>query len=406
MRGQGVKGKNDTYPSPLIPRPLHAPRPLRSRGVVLACITTATFTDLVAYSVGVPVLPDFATRFNAGPTTIGLLFASFGVSLLTLSVPMGARSDRLGRKRPMIAALLLLALSTAAFAYAQSLAMLFVARMAQGAADALTWIVGLAMIADLYGPEERGRAMGLAMAGSTVGIIVGPVVGGWLYEVGGIRLPFLAVAALAGIDMIVFALVAPNTTGSGTATPLREILQHRAIAITLLVVVAAAATIAMLEPVMPLVFRSRFGLGPAAIGTVFGVAGASSSIMHPICGRLSDRWGGRRLMMMGLLGSALALPLLNLATSFTTAVLTIVPVWVCFSLVGTPSLTYVADAASAAGVKSFGVVYGVYNVAWAVGLMAGPALGGFLLERIGFGSLTIGWSLLLLVTSLILARLH
>ena len=49
-----------------------------SRGVVLACITTATFTDLVAYSVAVPVLPDFATRFNAGATA--LLSVVFGIS--------------------------------------------------------------------------------------------------------------------------------------------------------------------------------------------------------------------------------------------------------------------------------------------------------------------------------------
>ena len=87
--------------------------------MVLACITTATFTDLVAYSVAVPVLPDLATRFDASPTMIGLLFASFGVSLLTLSVPMGAISDRIGRKGPMIAGLALLATSTLAFAYSQ-----------------------------------------------------------------------------------------------------------------------------------------------------------------------------------------------------------------------------------------------------------------------------------------------
>jgi multidrug resistance protein len=373
---------------------------------VLICITTATFTDLVAYSVCVPVLPDFAARFNAGPTTIGLLFASFGVSLLTLSIPMGAVADRLGRKRPMIGALLLLALSTVAFAYATSLPALFAARLLQGAADAMTWIVGFAMIADLYGPEERGRAMGLAMAGSTAGIIIGPVLGGWLYEIGGMRLPFLSVAALAVADMAVFALVAPDTKGAGTPTPLREILRHRAIAITLLVVVAAAATIAMLEPVMPLVFRSRFGLGPAGAGTLFGIAAACTSVMHPVYGRMSDRWGGRRLMIVGLVGSALAMPLLNLGTSFTTAALTLVPMWVIFSMVVTPSLAYVAAAASAAGVESYGVVYGVYNVAWAIGLMAGPAAGGFLLERIGFGPLTAGWSVLLLLTGLALARLR
>ena len=381
-------------------------RPAQQRGVVLACITTATFTDLVAYSVGVPVLPDFATRFNAGPTTIGLLFASFGVSLLTLSVPMGAFSDRLGRKQPMIGALLLLSLSTVAFAYASSLPMLFIARILQGAADAMTWIVGFAMIADLYNPDERGRAMGLAMAGSTAGIIIGPVLGGWLYQIGGIRLPFLVVAALAVLDMIVFAVVARDSRGPGSATPLAEVVKHREIVMTLLVVVAGAATISMLEPVMPLVFRSRFGMGPAAIGTLFGIAAACTSVMHPVYGRLSDRWGGRRLMLIGLIGSACAMPVLNLAHDFRSAVLTLVPMWVIFSMVVTPSLTYVAEAASDAGVESFGVVYGVYNVAWAVGLIAGPAIGGFLLERLGFGPLTAWWSLFLFATSLVLARLR
>ncbi|MCM3880038.1 MAG: hypothetical protein ND807_08020, partial [Vicinamibacterales bacterium] len=83
-----------------------------------------------------------------------------------------------------------------------------------------------------------------------------------------------------------------------------------------------------------------------------------------------------------------------------------VPMWVIFSMVVTPSLAYVAAAASEAGVESYGVVYGVYNVAWAIGLMAGPAAGGFLLERIGFGPLTVGWSALLLLTGLALARLR
>lgn len=270
----------------------------------------------MAYSVSVPILPDLATRFNASPTMIGLLFASFGVTLLTLSVPMGALSDRIGRKGPMMVGLALLAISTIAFAYAESLAMLFAARLVQGAADGMTWIVGFAMIADLYGPEERGRAMGLAMAGSTLGIIIGPVLGGWLYQLGGIRLPFLIVAAMAVIDLIVFAVVAPRTKGSGASAPLRRVLTHRPVAITALVVIAGGGTIAMLEPVIPLVMRARLGLGPAAIGTLFGIAAVASTMMHPIYGRLSDRYGGRRLMMIGLIGSAFVLPLLNFATDF------------------------------------------------------------------------------------------
>ncbi len=378
----------------------------KSRGLVLACITTATFTDLVAYSVSVPILPDLATRFNAGPTMIGLLFASFGVTLLTLSVPMGAISDRIGRKGPMIFGLALLAISTLAFAYAESLPMLFAARLVQGAADGMTWIVGFAMIADLYGPEERGRAMGLVMAGSSLGIIIGPVLGGWLYQIGGIRLPFLIVAAMAVVDLIVFAVVAPRTKGSGASAPMRRVLTHRPVAITALVVIAGGGTIAMLEPVIPLVMRIRLGLGPAAIGTLFGIAAVASTTMHPIYGRLSDRWGARRLMMIGMIASALVLPLLNFATDFRSAAFVMVAMWIFFSMIVTPSLAYMAQVASAAGFEAYGVVYGVYNMAWAVGLMIAPALGGFVLERAGLEALTIGWSVFLLATSLILARLR
>src|SRR5207248_2037865 len=144
----------------------------------------------------------------------------------------------------------------------QSLPMLFLARMLQGAADAATWVVGFALIADLYGEDERGRAMGLAMAGSTLGFIIGPLVGGWLYELGGIRLPFLVVAALAAVHLVVFACVTPRTTRAVAApTPMMQLLRIRAIAVCALIVIIGAATAAMLEPVIPLRLESRAGLG-------------------------------------------------------------------------------------------------------------------------------------------------
>src|SRR5213594_3615319 len=183
-----------------------------SRAVAVALVTFATFTDIVAYAIAIPVLPALSRRLGASPTMIGLLFGSFGVTLLTVSVPMGAVSDRVGRKGPIVAGLLALAAASLLFAYAETLPWLFAARMLQGAADAVTWVVGFALIADLYGEDERGRAMGLAMGGSTLGFIIGPLLGGWLYELGGIRLPFLVVAALAALDLIVFAGVTPRTT--------------------------------------------------------------------------------------------------------------------------------------------------------------------------------------------------
>src|SRR3981189_3448840 len=92
-----------------------------SRSVAVALVTFATFTDIVAYSVAVPVLPDLSRRLGASPTMIGFLFASFGVTLLTVSLPMGAVSDRIGRKAPLVGGMLALAAATLLFAYSDRL---------------------------------------------------------------------------------------------------------------------------------------------------------------------------------------------------------------------------------------------------------------------------------------------
>src|SRR6266487_1001599 len=104
-------------------------------------------------------------RFRAAPRR--LLLASFGVTLLAVSVPMGAVSDRIGRRLPLTVGLLALAASTALFAVSRSLPWLFVARLIQGAADAVTWVVGFALISDLYGDDERGRVSGIIMMGTS-----------------------------------------------------------------------------------------------------------------------------------------------------------------------------------------------------------------------------------------------
>src|SRR3954463_2502740 len=202
----------------------------RSRGVTVALVTFATFTDIVAYSVAVPVLPALSRTLGASPTMIGLLFASFGVTLLTMSMPMGSVSHRVGRKAPLVGGMIALAASTVLFAYADSLPWLFAARLVQGAADAVTWVVGFALIADRYGPEERGRVSGIVMSGTSAAVMVGPTIGGWLYEVGGLRAPFLTVAALAAAAAAAFVWLQIPTGHSETeAVPIRRVLQSRAV---------------------------------------------------------------------------------------------------------------------------------------------------------------------------------
>jgi multidrug resistance protein len=378
-----------------------------SRAVAVALVTFATFTDIVAYSIAVPVLPDLSRRLGASPTIIGFLFASFGVTLLTVSIPMGAVSDRMGRRGPMVGGLIILAGSTLLFAYSDGLAWLFAARLLQGAADAVTWVVGFALIADLYGDEERGRVSGIVMSGTSVAFMVGPSLGGWLYELGGIRMPFLVVTALAAIAtagflwLEVLARHAPRDP-----VPIRVVLRIPSIASCAISVIALAATLAMLEPVMVLHLNARLGVGPARIGLIFGIAAVATAILNPIYGRLADRVGARQLTIIGLVVSAAFLLVLPHAWNFPSAVVFYALQAALAALAITPSLAYMGQATSQAGLGSFGVSYGVYNVAWGLGILGGPAFGGFLYERMGFAGLTLLWSPVVIVVTLALARVR
>lgn len=378
-----------------------------SRTVAVALVTFATFTDVVAYSVAVPVLPDLSRKLGASPTMIGLLFASFGVTLLTVSIPMGAVSDRIGRKTPLVGGMFALAASTLLFAYSNGLPWLFAARLVQGAADAVTWVVGFALIADSYGPGERGRVSGIVMSGTSAAVMVGPTIGGWLYEWGGIRAPFLLVAALAAAAALGFLWLDISSDLAATEpVPLRTVLQSRSVAICAAVVVAISATLSMLEPVFPLYLTGKLGFGPARIGLIFGSGAVASAMLYPIYGRLTDRWGGRRLMLIGLPLVACAIPLLSVSWSYPSTIACFVAITMAVALVITPSLSFMAEAVSGAGVGSFGVGYGLYNMAWGAGLMGGPAIAGFVYERAGFATLTLGWALMLLVVAALLARVQ
>ncbi len=378
-----------------------------SRRSIVALVTAATFTDVVAYSIAVPVLPDIGRRLGASPTTIGVLFASFGATLLLVSVPAGAWSDRVGRRAPMVGGLAALAGATSLFAFAGSLPGLFAARLVQGAADAVTWIVGFALLADLYAPDERGRVMGLVMSGSGFAFMIGPSIGGWLYEWGGMRLPFLAVAGASLAVLGAFLVVSvPEHRAPVDRVPIARLLGVPPVVSCAVAVVTIAATLAMLEPIVSLQLQTRLGVNPARVGLLFGAAAFATTLLHPIYGRLSDRWGGRRLTLIGLVVTAVALPGLGRATSFPSAVALFV-VQACAGAVAiAPSLAYMAEVVSAAGVDSFGVAYGLYNFAWGMGILVGPGLGGYLFERVGFSTLTMIWAPALLLVAAALARVQ
>jgi MFS family permease len=170
-------------------------------------------------------------------------------------------------------------------------------------------------------------------------------------------------------------------------------------------VVAISATISMLEPVLSL-YLNTLGVNPARVGMLYGTAAVITTLLHPICGRLADRFGARRMTMVGLMATACTVPILGQAWSFESALGFFLFAAAAGAFVITPSLAYMGEATNDAGVRSFGVAYGLYNLAWGVGLLGGPALGGFLFERMGFARLLFAWAPAVALVTIALGRVR
>src|SRR5262249_20327226 len=148
-----------------------------------------------------------------------------------------------------------------------------------------------------------------------LGTLVGPLLGGFLFEAGGYRLPFAVAGAWAVAMVFVLSLLLPaqvrRTDVESSSLP----LMNRRFLIPGGVVFLGATVLTLLEPTLPLHLCDRLHVGPTTIGLLFAAAVVAYSLTAPIAGRVSDRWGRIRTMAFGVAATLLLLPLLSLPRS-------------------------------------------------------------------------------------------
>jgi len=156
--------------------------------LVVGVVAFALFMDYLIYGLLVPLMP-YSPAQATSEAQLGLLYGGYSAGVLLATPLFGYFGDRIGYRLPMIYGVLLSATALALFALAPNLYLLLLGRLFQGTAAAASWTAGLALIAEHY-PEKRVEMMGYALMGSTAGSLLGPLIGGSLYEAGGYSLPF------------------------------------------------------------------------------------------------------------------------------------------------------------------------------------------------------------------------
>src|SRR5687767_9221940 len=186
-------------------------REVRKIPAKLFTLMTTAFIDMLGLLMIIPLLPFYVQslgesginilgiHFGVG-TIVGFIVASFTLAQL-ISAPMWGRfSDRVGRRPTLLIALGASAIAYLIFGFANSLLLLFLSRLVQGAGGGTVGVIQ-AYVADSTEPRDRARALGWLSAATNLGVSIGPAIGSVGVSLWGQRAPGVIAAALCLVNI-------------------------------------------------------------------------------------------------------------------------------------------------------------------------------------------------------------
>jgi DHA1 family tetracycline resistance protein-like MFS transporter len=351
----------------------------------LLVIFLTIFVNLVGFGIIIPLLPFYAERFGASPFAIGLLFAIFSMAQLVSAPVLGDLSDRYGRRPVLLASLIGTVVSFVLLALAQSLTMLFVARLIDGLSGG-NISTARAYVADVTEPRDRSRAYGIIGMAFGTGFILGPAISGLLS-----RVSYTApIWAAAGITVVatVFAWVwLPETVHrvpAGTGAPFRNLaalVSRPGLRRILAIDFGYWCAFAVFQTTFALFVARRFGFDAWQTGyffAAFAVLGAvvQGTMIRPVV----SRFGDKRTFMFGLVCTAIGLFAATLTHSAAFFALALVPLALGIGF-GHPTMSSLVSRAARADEQ--GRVQGAASVIESLGRTIGPLWGSASLQRYG-----------------------
>lgn len=353
------------------------------------------FLDLVGFGIVIPLLPLYAKRFGAGPVAVAWLLAVYSLMQFFFAPWWGRVSDRVGRRPVMLVGLFGAAASYLACGLAGSLAVLFAARVLSGVTGA-TVGVAQAYVADVTGPADRAKGMGMIGAAFGIGFIVGPALGGALSGFGP-AVPFFAAAALALMNGVAAAFRLPESLpaegrdarrrGFGLAERARALFgagtPGRLRALYLAGFLATLAFAAM-EGTFSLWADARWHATRHGIAYLFAYMGIVSVIAQGgVVGRLAKRIGERNTALVG--GVLLAAGLAGVAAAPTVPLMMAALAVLAFGQ-GTTSPAVSSLVSRQGSAADQGRLLGVNQSLSALGRVIGPVCGGIALAHVGLAA--------------------
>ncbi len=306
------------------------PAPARSHRTILLFVALIMVLNATGIGLILPIMPDLLQEIMPGLNEAraatwgaGLSFTYAAMQFL-MSPTLGNISDRFGRRPVLLLSLFMLAFDQLLMALAPSMALLFLARMVAGG-SAATYATANAVVADISEPDQRAARFGLLGASFGMGFVLGPLIGGFLGELGP-RAPFYASFILMVAAGTFGAIMLPETLAKDKrrpfewrrANPLGTLAQVRKLP-SISWFLVAFFFFQMAHFVYPAIWAyfaaERYGWASAQIGlSLFGVGLGFAVVQGGLIRKLLPILGEAKTALLGFAINATILVLVGLST--------------------------------------------------------------------------------------------
>ncbi len=278
--------------------------------------------DLLGLTVIIPLMPLYATSFGADPLLIGVLGAAYPVMQFIGAPFLGRLSDRVGRKPVLIVSQLGTFIGFLILGLANSLVLLFLARIVDGISGA-NISTAQAAITDSTNEKTRTQGLGLLGAAFGLGFIIGPVIAFVSLAASGndYRLPAFVAAGFSALSVLLTTFWFHETlpqekrgVEGGTPTfsfaAMYKALRNPAVGILLVLMFAQQIAFGGFEQLLSLFTLNRLGLNASGNAVIFVFVGVIVvAVQGGFIGPWSRKLGDRRLIYLGLAALAVGLTL-------------------------------------------------------------------------------------------------
>jgi MFS transporter, DHA1 family, multidrug resistance protein len=360
----------------------------------LYSLWTAQFVAMIGLSMVVPFLPLYLRELGVkGDEAVkiwsGLIFAAPFMVGAFLQPIWGGLGDRYGRKPMIVRAMMGLALANFLMGFAQTAPQLLGLRLFQGSLAGFV-APSLALMASCTPEKRMGQSLGTLQSALVTGMIVGPLLGGFLAHLMGYRLIFFGTALTCFVAaLIVLRQVQEISDGAKKKQParLRENLTYVFHSPTLrtmiLLLILVQLSLQIATPFMSL-YVEHLKVSPDYIGLmtglVFGITGVTNALTAPMWGKRGDRIGYGKILSYSLLGMTLAsLPQALVTNAYQLLALRgALGIFVSGVM---PTVNTIVQRSTDEHRR--GGIYGIFQSGLLVGNVFGPLLGGLLAAYLG-----------------------